>query len=686
MPYQKITVKPGFNVQATQLLNEGGWSFGNLVRFRYGLLEKIGGWKQLFATALAGIARALHAFEDLSLVNTLLIGGDGGPQIYAGGVLYPVTEASFGIYGNVTISASAGSNIATVSDINSAITAVGQSIALTMLTTLGGEVFQAGTTFTAASVISPSSYTFLLPSNATTNASSSTPLFNFPAGSGGNVTVTLTGHGFVAGNLFKVDLSTNYQTTSVSGLLSFSAAGGSTYPVVSVIDANNFLISGFTYINYTGAPSGTFAEGQVYNGTGSPTEPPVVAYPAPASPVGNPWFVDNLGTNGLILAQGGRICVYTPPVFSGAYVGAIGAGNPFTASQINNGMFVAMPQAQIIAFGTEPVFGSGLVDPLLVRWSDAGSYLVWTASVTNQAGSFRLSRGSKIVGGLQAPQSSLLWTDVDLWSMAYIGQPLIYSFTTVASGCGLIGPHAAAVQGRNTYWMSQNAIWSFGDYGAQAIDCPLWDLIFPVLDRANAEKVTAGSNSATQEIKFFYPVIGGNGENQNYVIYNTLEQLWSYGQANPPLVQNATPFARSAWIDESVFGSPIGADPVSLLVQQHDVGYDANGAAMTGVYAETGFFDIGDGTTIPFLDQIIPDFKWFGTNGYAELTLWAQGTSGGAPTMYGPFPVTPTTGIISTGGIRGRQIALRIDWGIEDGFSARYGALRARIAPSGRVQ
>lgn len=689
MPYQKITVRPGFNSQATQLLNEGGWSFGNLVRFRFGLLEKIGGWAQLFSAQLAGVARAIHAYEDLALSDTLLIAGDGGPQIYADGVLYDFAVASVGTSNTVSIAATNGSNVATVTDPTSKV-ALGQPITFLVVTSIGGLIIPAGTTFSVNSIVGSGQYTFLLPSLATTNAAGAVPIFSIPIGVSppASVTVELTNHGRSAGQTFTVDQTTSFIQSGIGGpgTLSVQAQAGSTYPIVSISDANNFIISGFGASNaeFDGA---TVTEGVTFNGTAFTSFCPWIAYDTAPPPAGTVWFVDNLGNNGLFQPAGSPLYVYSPPASNPAAVlPSVGNGaTGFTASQVNNGMFVAMPQAQVVLFGTEGVFGSGQIDPLLVRWSDAGSYSTWIATTTNEAGSFRLSRGSKIVGGLQAPQSSLLWTDVDLWSMAYIGPPLIYSFTTVGTGCGLIAPHAAAVQGRNTFWMSQNAIWAFGDSGAQAIECPLWDLIFPVLDRANAQKIVAGSNSATQEIIFFYPVVGGNGECTNYVIYQTLEGLWSYGQGVPPPTQDATSMGRSAWIDESVFGAPLGAD-YSLLVQQHEVGYDANGAPMNGAYAETGFFDVGDGTTIPFLDLLIPDLKWLGQNGFVELTIWTQGTSGQSPTMYGPFPATALSGIISTGGIRSRQMAIRIDWGVALGFNARLGATRARISPSGRVQ
>ena len=44
MPLAKFIFNPGINKEGTAYTAEGGWFDGNLVRFRKGLPEKIGGW------------------------------------------------------------------------------------------------------------------------------------------------------------------------------------------------------------------------------------------------------------------------------------------------------------------------------------------------------------------------------------------------------------------------------------------------------------------------------------------------------------------------------------------------------------------------------------------------------------------------------------------------------------------
>lgn len=225
-------------------------------------------------------------------------------------------------------------------------------------------------------------------------------------------------------------------------------------------------------------------------------------------PFGNPqknaWFLSNLGKDGLVLASGGPLEVYNPPIENGAILHKVGVGPPATAPQRNNGMLTAMPQAQVILWGSEAIMGSGVIDPLLIRFSNVGTYDQYTATASNQAGSYRLSRGAKIMGAIQAPQATLILTDTDLWQMSYIGPPLIYGFTIMGSGCGLVAPHAIGTIGRVTVWQGKKNFWMF-DTALQPVQCTVWDYIFEDVDTVNINKCHAAPNSTTNELVFYFP-------------------------------------------------------------------------------------------------------------------------------------------------------------------------------------
>ena len=61
MPLQKFIFNPGINKEGTDYTAEGGWFDGNLVRFRKGLPEKIGGWQKYIQASYEGTAQNFWA-------------------------------------------------------------------------------------------------------------------------------------------------------------------------------------------------------------------------------------------------------------------------------------------------------------------------------------------------------------------------------------------------------------------------------------------------------------------------------------------------------------------------------------------------------------------------------------------------------------------------------------------------
>ncbi len=517
----------------------------------------------------------------------------------------------------------------------------GNKITFNMKTAVGGRIIAAGSQFTVT-VSDADTYTFQMAQNATTTALGTTPIFVVdPLAS--TQTVNLTAHGLLPADIFTTDELTSLTVSGIPGNYSFYIPASTPLTVVSVTDADNFTFHGGPYSsNWTGGGGQTIQEGAADTFYG-----PWISYSTTVPTMQQTW----LGA--------------LPQIFN--------AGATATTPQINTGMLVAMPQAQVIVWGTETVMGGGVIDPLLLRFSDAGSYSSWTASATNQAGSYRLGgSGSRIVGGIQAPQTTLIFTDNDVWSMQYVGPPFIYSFTVIGSGCGLIAPLARALLGRTCMWMSRRAFFVYADGGIKPVICPVWDVIFNDLDTANLGKIFATPIMTANEIWVFYPsASGGTGECDKYVKVNMAENLWDYGS-----------LSRSSGMPESEFGTPLMADPDTLLIQQHEVGFDDDGAAMAGVYAETGYADISDGEYVMFIDEYQQDMKWFGVNGAAALTLYGTNYPGQTPTQKGPYTLDSENRHIRPR-MRARQIALRIDWKARAGFSARVGTPKVRAAPAG---
>jgi hypothetical protein len=507
------------------------------------------------------------------------------------------------------------------------------------------------------------------------------PVFNYQTGSS-FVVVDLPDHGLSDGSTFTILTPVYNGSLKLYGNYTASVDGGVDGPNQFTINAANLytgdgqpsvIMNGnkafYEYYKTPGPlPTGTGygigGYGMGLYGVGEPAEPGAPGqYGTPIA--AKDWTLDNWGEILMSCPVGGPIFKWSPDL------GSTQALIIPNAPPANDGMFVAMPQRQIVAWGS--TFG-GIQDPLLIRWCDVADYDAWVATVTNQAGSYRFSKGSKIVGGIQGPQQGLIWTDLAIWAMQYAGPPLVYSFTEIGTGCGLVGRKAAGSLNGVVYWMGQSQFFMLGGgQGVTVIPCPIWDVVFQDFDISNADKIRFAANSNFSEVQWFYPTKSSGGEVSHYVKYNTILNAWDYGT-----------LARTAWINQSVFGPPIGAG-LDKFIYQHETSLDADGLAMP-TWFQTGYFQISEGEYKIFIDQVWPDFKWGLYNGAQDadlsLTFYVTDYPGDTPRRYGPYPMNKTTEFL-TPRFRGRLVSIKIE-GADTASFWRIGALRYRFTQDGK--
>ncbi|HEY6020430.1 MAG TPA: hypothetical protein VIY48_11120, partial [Candidatus Paceibacterota bacterium] len=384
---------------------------------------------------------------------------------------------------------------------------------------------------------------------------------------------------------------------------------------------------------------------------------------APGTPItSSDWSQDNWGEVLLACPKDGAIYTWSP--HSGFQNAQVVNQAPF----FNGGIFISMPQQILVAW--KSIQDTGTQDNLIVRWSDALDYTNWTVSNQTAAGSFHIPTGSVIVGGMQAPNYGVIWTDIDVWIMQYIGGDLIFNFTRAGSGCGLIGQHAAGVIAGEVYWCGKSSFFKLGSTGVEPIPCTVWDYIFQNMNTAQASKIRCCPNSAFNEISWEFPSTNST-ENDSYVKYNLVERSWDYGL-----------LTRTAWIDVSVLGNPIGTD-TNGTVYQHETGQSQTGAPVTSF--RTGWWAISDGNELSFVDWLLPDFKWSLYSGNQDaqinITLYAVDYPGDTPRSYGPFTVTQATEYINPR-LRGRLMSMLVT--SNNNVFWRLGRVRYRFQPSGR--
>jgi len=116
MAIVKYEFKPGVNKDNTNYSNEFGWFDSNLVRFKKGLPEKIGGWAKYITTAFLGKCRALHQWVNLNGTSIIGLGTTFKYYIARGNEFVDITPIRKTNTNTITFAASNGSSTITVTD------------------------------------------------------------------------------------------------------------------------------------------------------------------------------------------------------------------------------------------------------------------------------------------------------------------------------------------------------------------------------------------------------------------------------------------------------------------------------------------------------------------------------------------------------------------------------------------
>lgn len=697
MPEVSLKLLPTVDVEKTPSLNEAGISACNFIRFRSKLPEKYGGWQKFNATQVRGTPRALHAWADLEDTNHLASGSTGQLAIITNGMFSDITPQQITTNPTCDFTTTIGSPVVTVIDPGISNVTDLDTVFFNTPVSIDGIILSG--MYAITTFISLHSYQIIASTNAVAGVSDggAVPIFDSTSGSAG-ISVTLPAHGLSVDSFVVFQIPTVIAGVTVLGQ----------YKVSSITSVNVFVITVTQQANATTTVHMNSSDAQLvyYINLGPPAAGVgwgIGTYGSgtygvgivPSAQVGIPittlnWQLDNWGEILMTNPQGGAI-YYFPASGSISAVGHVPGGLSIAANlpsgpTFNNGMFVAGSVQILVAWGSstdQRQFGGigEQQDPLLVRWSDQSDFTQWTVTALTQAGSYHIPTGSRIVGGMMAPQQALIWTDIDLYSMIYEGPPFVFGFNQIGSGCGLIGPHAAAQLRGITFWMSQGNFFMLTGSGVQPIPCSVWDRVFQNLDTTNAYKCTAGANSNFDEIRWDFPSLsGGTGEPDQWVKFNLEENSWDYGYNTAGISG-----ARSAWIDSSVLGPPIAAAPDTRLIYQHEMTMNADGQPIPS-FIQTGNFALSEGQSLAFIDWILPDFK-FGTSGGStnaviNLTLSAADYANQTPHTYGPMTITSST-LYNNCRIRGRLMNMLISCSNLDSFW-RLGNTRARIAQDGR--
>jgi hypothetical protein len=134
-----------------------------------------------------------------------------------------------------------------------------------------------------------------------------------------------------------------------------------------------------------------------------------------------------------------------------------GASNTPT---IQNYILISDINRFVFCMGVNPL-GSSTLDPMLVRWSDQEDAGNWTPSATNQAGSLRLSQGAEIITAIQGRQEVLVWSDTALYSLQYVGAPIVWGAQMLGDNISVASPNACIYVNNVAYWMGIGGFYKY---------------------------------------------------------------------------------------------------------------------------------------------------------------------------------------------------------------------------------
>lgn len=573
MPLKKIVFAAGVNRETTNYAGEGGFFSVDKVRFRGGFAQKIGGWINASSVAgqtFKGVCRSLWNWVTIQGQNLLGVGTNQKFYVELGGQyndITPLAGTSITLGNNPFSTTSGSKTIVVVSTAHG--TTVGSFVTFSGATTvaslnLNGE-------FEVISVPGADTFTIISPTAAGT---------------------TVIGGGSLVVASFQIDAGTAVYTTNVGW--GGPPWGGGGWGASTPVGVPLRLWSQFNY-----GDDLIFAErsGSIYYWTKDVTtwtrattletkSNSLVKFSTTAT------FAS--GTTTIVVADATGIntgsVVSGSGIISGTYVLASWPGTTsvtlsaataasLTASSVSFSyagrhvpnevnVVVGSPVNDFtICLGSNPYSPSDFdteFDPLLVRWSDQDNPYEWVPEVTNQSGEQRVSSGSEIVAGVSTRQEILVLTDTAIYSMQYLGPPFVWGFNLLDQDISIASQNALIAVDNNVYWMGKDKFYVYNGR-VQTLPCSIRQHIFSTLNGDQLAQIVAGSNEAFSEVWWFYASTGSY-VNDTVVIYNYLENTWSYGSMN-----------RTAFAPQSLRQYPM----IALSTQQSYLDSDINSSVTT---------------------------------------------------------------------------------------------------------
>ena len=724
MPLQKLQFRPGVNREGTTLANEGGWFECDKIRFRSGYPEKLGGWVQDTGTAEAtlqppagsywGVCRSMWNWNSLAGNNYLALGTNLKYYIQNGpdGLFYdvtPIRDTNAGVTNAFTTTNA--STTVTVNDpghgaVNNdfvTISAVGGAVNGIPAASLNKE-FQ-------ITYLNANQYNITVSAPATSSGTAGTATLTYQINTGLATYTVATGWGAGAWGGYASGTATttlNEDLDASETSIDVVSAAGLISAGTIVIDTESITYSGISTNTLTGCVRGANGTTAATHLTGATVTQVTSAFSGwgQASSTGGVgqqlrlWSQSNFGEDLIFNPRGGAMYYWAvnanPNIFNrgvamvaGATVN--GATMDTTTPSLVNYVMVSDSSRFVVCFGcNDPTgaYATTVLDPLQVRWSQQEEFYTWTPDTTNQAGDFRLSRGSEIVTAQQTRQEILVFTDAAVYSMQYLGPPYVWGFQIMGDNISIAGPNVVSTANNITYWMGTDKFYMYSGR-VETLPSTLRQYVYDDINMLQSYQFFSGTNEGYNEVWWFYCSANSTVVDK-YVVFNYLERTWYYGTME-----------RTYWLDSPLREEPMAAGYNGQLLY-HETGNDDGTTTPPSPivsYCQSSDFDIGDGHNFGLVSRIIPDVTFDGSDSAVPTVTFTVRPRQNPGANYGTsnspdvdstqsyvnqrtYNVQQFTQYVYVR-VRGRQMAFRV--GSSDlGTAWQLGAPRLDVRPDGR--
>ena len=276
-----------------------------------------------------------------------------------------------------------------------------------------------------------------------------------------------------------------------------------------------------------------------------------------------------------------------------------------------------------------------------IKWSDQGVSTIWTPASTNQAGEDDIEGASSFISHINIKGINLLFTSSQVYTMRYIGRPLIWEIKLLDDKSGIIAKNARLQHNGVGYWHGSDNFYRYRSGNVEIIpsnttnETTLKQFVFGDINTGQKSKIFAWFNRAFNEAWFHYASTDSN-EPDKVANFDVKDLTWT------PDTHDRSAGEYPTQLREFPYLAEIAADNETSTLFQHEKGDDDDGSSLA-FSVSTHFFDSGR-DTVNVLGVVPDSIQTADITCTVNVKKYPQSAS-----LYGStaLTITPTTEIQS---------------------------------------